>query len=121
MIRLNSRPVFGYEYETCNAKERRMIDLRQMPAYAQKSDAELENIAKVSYWAANFFKVLGAFVPVVGVARIIYAVAQNDEQLGKEVLRGLAELLGAGLFMIAIDVAVTVYREYEALKPQYVI
>lgn len=112
MINLHSRPVFGYEYDTCNAADRRIVDMKMRnPAL---SDHTLDQNARVAYIISNIFKVLGAFVPVVGAARIAYAVLQNDEQIGKEVLRGLAELLGAGLLMIALDVAVTCYREFEA-------
>lgn len=119
MITLNSRPVFGYEYNTCNANERRISDMHERDAHL--SDDAMDKTARISMIVSNIFKVAGAFVPLVGLARILYAVVQNDEQIGKEVLRGLAELLGAGLFMIALDVAVTVYREYAARNPQYVV
>lgn len=115
MINLNSRPVFGYEYASCNANERRITDM----IARGNLNAELGKTARISMIASNIFKVAGAFFPLVGLARILYAVVQNDEQIGKEVLRGLAELLGAGLFMIAIDVAVTIHREYQAAHPQY--
>lgn len=122
-INLHSRPVYGYEYSSCNANERRVRDMRNNPAFQANSDAELEQFATISYIASNIFNVLGAFVPLVGAGRIIVALSRNDEQSLKEGLRGLAELLGAGLFMIAIDVAVTIHREYSVYQArnQYVI
>lgn len=115
MITLSSRPTFGYEYATCNANERRIKDMKSKLTL-QKSDTELEQTARVSYIVSNIFKLLGAFVPLVGAGRIILAVLQNDEQMSQEVIRGLAELFGAGMLMIGIDIAATLFREYEARK-----
>lgn len=100
---LSSVPAFGFEWEKCNANEVRRHHRRN---HSLTVDIQAEDI---SYVATNIFKILGAFIPLVGVGRIFDAVFLSDE--GVEVfaiIRGVMELTGLGMVAVGIDIAITI-------------
>lgn len=105
-VNLPSIPAFGFEWAKCNANEIRCNHLRKHSVTAVDVQAE-----EVSYFAANFFKVLGAIFPLVGIGRIFDAVFLSDD--GEKILfiiRGIMELSGLGIVALGIDIGITIGR-----------
>lgn len=105
-VNLISVPAFGFEWAKCNANEARCHHRRNHSLTAIDTQAE-----NVSYFATNFFKVLGAFIPLVGIGRIFDAVCLSDE--GEKILsiiRGVMELTGLGVVSLGLDIAITIGR-----------
>ncbi len=101
MIHLNSAPAFGFEWDRCHAGlSRAMLGRINMN----------KTLGKVAYWSANFFKLLGIICPIVGAIRMIEALCADDANKTMHFLRGLGELLGCGIFILGIDIAVTAHR-----------
>lgn len=104
-VNLTSVPVFGFEWEKCNANETRRHHRRNHSLTVE------DQAADVSYLANNIFKLLGAFVPLVGVGRIFDAVFLSDEGVQiLAIIRGIMELTGLGLVAVGIDVVITLGR-----------
>lgn len=112
MISLKSAPAFGFESESCNASVARAMKANLNPR---------GNDGKIVYWAANFFKILGVVLPLVGAIRMIDALSSSDENSGMHFLRGLGELLGCGFFILGIDIAVTLYRASQQQEHDFIL
>jgi hypothetical protein len=106
ILPLPSVPAFGFEWGSCNANQTRCHHRRNHSLTAADVQAE-----EVSYWATNFFKVLGAIVPLVGIGRIFDAVflSEDGEQV-LSIIRGIMELSGLGIVALGIDIAITIGR-----------
>jgi hypothetical protein len=108
MIHLSTVPTFGYEYATCNA------DKARINSYAKLELPNPKEAAETNHIAANIFKVLGTIMPLVGFVRIAMALCDEDipaDSFLREVLRGIAEILGAGALLLLADITVTIARE----------
>ncbi len=114
-VDLASVPVFGFEWEKCNANEARRCHHQKHRALSVADQAE-----EVSYIATNIFKILGAFVPLVGVGRIFDAVFLSDEGVQiLAVIRGIMELAGLGCVALGLDIAITVGRAVAISLDEY--
>ena len=107
-VQLKPVPAFGFEWDQCNANEARLQYIRDHALTAVEIQAE-----EVSYFAMNFFKVLGAILPLVGIGRIFDAVFYTEhEGQALSIIRGLMEISGLGIVAIGIDVFVTLGRAF---------
>lgn len=115
-INLSSCPAFGFESATCNANKARLAKMSPMKD-KHLAAGKRGLIEKTHYITANIFKVLGVVCPLVGVARIVEALSNNDANKHMHVARGVAELFGAGIILLGVDIAVTLHRDYSARHP----
>lgn len=109
MIHLHSAPAFGFEWQGCNASFTRQVAKGNYFNFNG-------NEAKTAYLAANFFKILGVVCPLVGAVRMIEALSSNDKNKTMHFLRGLGELLGCGIFILGVDMVVTIHRASQMPK-----
>lgn len=103
MTQLNEIPTIGFEYSDWNADGIRKKNIAaDNPTLTPD---QVEESAKVHRWAKNFFNLLAIVLPVVGIGRMIYAIANEDLS---QFLRGAAEFfLGAGIFLCMADLLVS--------------
>jgi hypothetical protein len=77
------------------------------------SIANKPEAAKTERVVSTIFKLLGVFFPVIGLGRIVVALAGDDANQLNQVARGIAELCGAGVALFFIDLVVTVGRSLQ--------
>lgn len=102
-VRLTSYPVIGFEYDSHNANEQRILDGCD------------ECSATICMVAANVFKVLGAFNPLVGLARLADVILDLEQtDAGWKAFRAVGEMAGCGWIFLIADIANDIFSTVDA-------
>lgn len=138
-------PAFGFETTKCNSRYRHLIvkfkpvaekvfkqasngspiDLNnpEFVSFVTMSRDNMQSMAQKAWKTANIVKALG-YIPLVGmligVNRIVKAARMESELLPNKyehIARGCIEALSLGALFIIPDIALTIFREYNA-KPE---
>lgn len=110
-VRLPSYPAFGFEHTDYNANDARVKPDALSAAHLLNCIFDMETSATICMIAADIFKVLGAFNPLVGAARLAdVLIDSNQEDAGWKAFRGVVELGGLGWMCVIADIACTLFN-----------